>query len=355
MASLSLRAPLDMKYGIGQLRPGTDPDSIAPALAGVVPALRSRPRLQFDCPLPEAVLAATAEALSDNPHVQLRARDRSLHPDLSWLARFAHLRHLHLDVWHATSFDMVADFENLRSLHLGRTRSAKPGLGFINRLERLVELTIEGHGYDWAPLHPVTSLRGLHLHATHAADLEPVRNQPSLEILTVHLGAIPDISLIAELPRLRGLELHQTNRVRSFDVDFLGDCVALEALSLSALRDLTDLAALRRLPARHLRFLILDGLPRLATLADLVGCQQLEELALFDTRPADRRLDVILELPNLNHVVVGDEYPPGQIAALRQAFRGQSLAYRGEMLTGTQRAAKVSWRAPVSYLLDEAA
>ena len=102
-----------------QLLPDTDPASIEAAVAAA-----PRPvTLQFDVPLPDRVLAAVAELLRRHPDVALRAYGREVDPGLGWLSGFEHVEHLRLDLWHATSFDVLAAFTRLRSLALGETKS----------------------------------------------------------------------------------------------------------------------------------------------------------------------------------------------------------------------------------------
>jgi hypothetical protein len=66
--------------------------------------------LQFSEPLSERLLDAAAQALADFPEVGLRVYGRSVDPSLRWLTRFRHIRELWIDLWHVTSFDLVASF-----------------------------------------------------------------------------------------------------------------------------------------------------------------------------------------------------------------------------------------------------
>ena len=85
----------------------------------------------------------------------------------------------------------------------------------------------------------------------------------------------------------------------------------------------------------------------LETFGDLAACARLEELGLYESRPADRRLDVLLECPRLNKLVVGDPYPNDQVAALRNGFRGATLCVCGKDIRGALDDVHVRWRASV--------
>ena len=154
------------------------------------------------------------------------------------------------------------------------------------------------------------------------------------------------------LPNLRALELYQVRRLDTGDLDSLGDCASLEVVSLGALRNVESLQALARRPAETLRLLTLERLTGLATLADLEACTQLEELGLYESRPADRRLDLLLQCPSLNRLVVGDVYPDDQVDLLRTAFRGDTLVLRGEAIRGDLADVLVRWRAPLDRQLE---
>ena len=310
------------------------------------------PRLQFDVPLPDAVLAAVAEVLRRHPDVELRAYGRAVDPGLGWLSGFEHVEHLSLELWHATSFDVLARFKRLRSLGLGETKSRRPSLAFLRELKHLEQLWLEAHDKDFDAVGALPSLRRLALRVPRTRSLEALRGHAGIEIFAMDFGGVRDLSPLADLPRLRGLELDQVRKLDTGDLDPIGDCTGLEAVSLGALRNVESLRALARRPAATLRMLLLERLTGLTTLADLTACERLEELGLYDSRPADRRLDVLLECPRLNRLVAGDAYPADQREAMRTGFTGATLWMRGEAEVGVLADARVRWRASVDELLD---
>jgi hypothetical protein len=340
---------LTIERGYGQLRADLDPASIEPAVA----TAGRRIRLQFDEPLPVDVLAAAAYAIGRHPETLLRAYGRRIDPSLHWLSGFEHVEHLSIELWEVTSFDVLGGFTNLRSLRLGQTRSARPSLSVLGGLDQLEDLWVERHsnGAEWIGTLP--SLQRLALRTPRMKSLDSLRGHPRLEIFEMDFGGIRDLAPLAELPALKALQLYQVRKLDTGDLDALGECRSLVVVSLGALRNVHSLRALARGPAETLRLLLLERLSGLATLADLGSCTRLEQLGLHETRPADRRLDVLLACPRLNRLVVGDAYPAEQIDAVRAGFTGDTLVLRGGgVVRGDMRDVAVRWRAPVKAQLE---
>jgi hypothetical protein len=113
------------------------------------------------------------------------------------------------------------------------------------------------------------------------------------------------------------------------------------------------LRALSRTPAETLRLLLLERLTGLTTLVNLAACTRREQLGLYETRPSDRRLDVLRLCPRLNRLVVADPYTADQMAALRAGFTAETLALHGSgTVRGNIAAVLVRWRTPVTRLLE---
>ena len=334
--------------GIAVLQPNTDPQSVAPVLAQHQPS-----RLQFCEPIPERLLDAAAAALAASPAICFRVYGRSVDPSFEWLERFAHVRDLWLDLWYATTFDRLAVFRDLRHLSLGETASTRPSLGFLRALPALEVLRIEGHDRDFATVAEVQTLRELHLRVPRGKTLDPLRRHPRLEVVAIHFGGIRDLTPLASVPGLRALELWQIRGLDTADLDAVGECRSLLAVSLGALRNVTRLTALTRGPRDTLRYLTLERMSGLQTLADLGECSALEQLYLVESKPKDERLDLAARGRSLRHLLVGDHYPRRQIEATESAFRGATLGVRGEALRGDPegRDVAVAWRRPVEEYL----
>jgi hypothetical protein len=246
-------AKLAVADRIAQVRPDTDPKSIASVLARESPQ-----RVQFSEPLPERLLEAVANALARFPEVGLRVYGRSLDPSLAWLEPFAHVGDLTVDLWQVTSFDRLASFRNLRRLSLGETSSKKPSLAFVRDLLRLEVLYVEAHDRDFEAIGEVETLRQLHLRVPRAKNLDPLGGLPRLELIEIDFGAIRDLRPLAEIPCLLAVGLYQVRELETTDLDALGECPSLLALSLGALRNVTRLSALAGRPRGTLRYLTLE-------------------------------------------------------------------------------------------------
>ena len=340
---------LVVEANIAQLEPDTDPHSVAPVLA------RDRPRvLQFTEPLPDILLDAAAAALAEIPEVRFRVYGRAVDPSLRWLERFAHVRDLAIDLWHATSFDLLSVFTNLERLSLGQTASKRPSLGFLPHLPKLEVLRVEAHDRDFAAIADVEGLRELHLRVPRSKTLDPLRGHPSLQVVAMDFGGIRDLTPLAEIPRLRAVELYQVRKLDTDDLAALGELKSLIALSLGALRNVAHFAALTRGPRNTLRYLTIERMLGLQTLAHLAGLDALEQLYLVEAKPRDGRLDLVARAPDLRHLVVGDHYPKHQLEATEAVFRGETLWVRSTSLRGDpdRRNVDVRWRRPVEQYLS---
>jgi hypothetical protein len=333
---------------IAQLHPDTAPKSIALVLARHRPAV-----VQFSEPLPERVLAATAAALADLPEIRLRAYGRALDPSLDWLKPFSQVRELAIDLWNVTSFEPLAVFHDLRRLSLGETASKRPSLAFLKDLPELEALYVEAHDRDFAAIAEVKTLKELHLRVPRVQALDSLRGHPRLAVVSIAFGAIRDLRPLADIPGLRALDLYQVRKLDTNDLEALGDCRSLFALSLGALRNVRRLSALARSPKDTLRYLTLERMSGLETLAELAECAVLEQIYLVDSKPRDGRLDLLARSCSLRHLIVGDHYSKEQIEAADSAFAGETLWVHGKSLRGDPERSNVEvrWRRPVGEYL----
>jgi hypothetical protein len=342
--------PFQIWQGRGQLWPDTDPASIGRALDAN--GARDEPRrrtVQFDRPLPSRLLDAAAAALAAHPDVELYIYGTGLDPSLEGLERFQHVQHLSVGIRDVTTYEPIRNLRGLKSLVLQNGLSTSLSVDFVADLPELVRLYVVGVSRGVEALSNARSLRSLSCTAK-AATLQALGHHPSLQFLKLTFGTARDLRPLATVARLRGLEIYQISELSSDDLDPLGDCVGLEALSLGALRHVTNLAPLNRLPSRTLRCLLLEKLTHLASFDDIGNCLALEQLGLFESRPADRSLAPLTRLPRLQHLWIGDVYPKAEIDHLVSQFAGASLHYRDKIQQGES---KPAWRATVEHLLDE--
>ena len=329
-----MRAPLDVVYDFGHLRPDTDPAMVLPALE--VDREPRIDRLQFDQPLPEEVLDAAAAALERHPEVALRAfGDGGVDPSLEWLSRFPKLRRLSVELFTVESFAPIAHLTALREVHVGATRSSRPSLDFVAGLPDLVELSFEGHGAKgFEAVAGAERLTTLRVRKPKMKSLDPLAGHGSVEVVTMALGGLTDLTPLATLPRLREVDLLEVRGLGGRDLDALSGCAALTRLGLFALRGVDDLGALGGGPVvESLEALTLDRLGALQTLDPLAACSNLRELSIVDARPADRDLAPLHGLTSLRRVFLGDAYPASQLRALRDATGPGVVNHRGQVLT----------------------
>jgi hypothetical protein len=336
--------------GIVEVDPETDPRTVAAVVRARQPS-----HLQFSRPLSDDLLRAMSEALQEAPGVRLRAYGRSVDPSLSWLRFFPEVQHLVVELWHVESFAELEPLSSLRSLGLGQTKSTRPSLGFLDGLPDLERLWVEGHARDFDAVGAVPHLRRLSLRVPKAKTLDALAGHSSLEVFAMDFGGIRDIKVLATLPSLKAVDLFQVRLFDSADLEALGDCHHLVALSLGALRNVDSLAALTRGPSDSLRFLTLESMRGLATLGDLAECRALEQLGLFgDCRPHDGRLDRVAANPSLRHLIAGDPYDDAQVAAAGARFQGETLWINGKAVTGTYPGPDIAvrWRRRVEDYLE---
>jgi hypothetical protein len=210
-----------------------------------------------------------------------------------------------------------------------------------------------GPRQDFDAVGEVASLHRLALRVPRVKSLDALRGHAGIEIFEMDFGGIRDLSPLAAVPNLRALQLYQVRKLDTDNLDPVGECNALEVVSFGALRNVKSLRALAHGPAKTLRLLTLERLTGLETLDDLAACSQLEELGLYESRPADRRLDVLLACPRLNKLVAPDAYPDDQVDALKAGFRGETLVLRGGVAgRGDLADVAVRWRARVKGQLE---
>jgi hypothetical protein len=128
------------------------------------------------------------------------------------------------------------------------------------------------------------------------------------------------------------------------DLEPLARVPSLDALALGAVRNVTAMSWLDE--GRHrLRFLTLEGLPGLDSFGPLRRCSELVAFGGWDSRPADRRLTPLHELP-LADLVLGDVYPADEIDALLDQCRARVRIRGTESSHGE---AELHWRMLFEY------
>lgn len=302
---------------------------------------------------PAETLSTLADALRVHPTTRLHVNGSKFQGDLDWLDGFSHIEHLVIAAYYVTSYDVLSQFDRLKTLALGDTQKTGLSLEPLRGMVRLRDLFIHGKKRHTEVVQELTGLRQLMITRTGEKSLEFVREHPSLESVTVEFGSAHDLSALGTVPGLKALGLYQIQRLDDAALEFIASTPVI-ALSLGALPHVTTLRALTGRPRDTLRFLILEGLSGLGTLEPLAACRALEQVFLIESRPKDRNLGFIARAPRLRHLLSGDPYSRAEQAALLDEFHGETLWIRGKALRGDlkNRDILVQWRKPVDEFLE---
>jgi hypothetical protein len=290
------------------------------------------------------VIRAAVDASSSSPDVLLYVLGYVGEPDPQALAQFRWVAHLNVNLRAATNLEFLASFTALRSLTIQSSSARKLPLDFLAGMKSLTRLTLPGSVRAVDALAACDKLEVLHCSANSAV-FDALTGHPGLTYLDVSFGSHRDLSALATLPALRGVALYRVVGLDGDDLRPLGDCSALEALSLGALKHVTHLGALTGEVRHSLRALLLERLPNMENLAGLAGCERLEQLGLYESRPKDRSLAPLRSAGALAHLVLGDAYPAVAIQELNTWYSG-ALSYRG---TGPADLTP-RWRTPIEVL-----
>jgi hypothetical protein len=230
----------------------------------------------------------------------------------------------------------------LRSLTLQGLVKRNVSIAAIARAPGLEHLSVDGSIRDLHVIRDLVELSELRARAT-AEVLESLEGHPSLRRLRLHRGTHRDLSALESCPQLADVEIWQIPKLTVTDLEPLARVPSLDALALGALRNVTTMSWLDE--GRHrLRFLTLEGLPGLDSFGPLRRCSELVAFGAWESRPADRRLTPLHKLP-LADLVLGDVYPPDEIAALLDRCRAR-VRIRGESPRGEP---ELHWRMLFEY------
>ena len=296
---------------------------------------------------------ALATAMSERPEVGLYLYAYGgwgpLDGSLSFLAGFEHLRSLSLALEELAGFEGLARFTELRGLSLRLRSGGGVSLAPLASLNGLTRLSLELRGSDVSALAHLPNLRRLWMSAAKGA-LQPLASHPTLERLELHYGTERDLSPLITCARLRDLSIWCITRLDADDLRAVGEIPSLDALMLGALRNVDSLEPLTS-GGPPLRFLELERLPSLKTLAPLAQVRGLRACTIFDSVPADRSLAPLRDAPKLEEVAIGGDrrFPRAEVDALAAAFSNRRLSYRNEINTGPEDVPRLRWRGLFSY------
>ena len=312
------------KYGEDTvaLRPDTDVRSIKKAVSAVRGRVGSVVvSLRAQDALPERVTSAAAVALGDTGDALLYVLGDGTDFDGEALSAFRGIRHLNLNVRNLKALQFLSNFQALETLTVQHAPRGTLDLDVLRGMRRLTRLAIPAKITHPEALKDCSQL--VHLHCTsNKSLLESLAGHPTLDYLEIEFGTDRDLGGIPDIPLLRGLHIYRVGGLTSEDLEPLSHCRRLQALSLGALRNVSDLAALRGAPSRGLQALLLEDLPNLDSLGDVGACGVLDRLGLYGSRPKDKSLKPLRQIQTLKHLAIGDFYSPSEIKDLMSWYHG---------------------------------
>jgi hypothetical protein len=312
-----------------ELRSSTAVASVLPRLANAAAHPAISPDGKWRRPLalvvgevlPPPLLRAVNDALAAFPETAISVYGAA-GANLAWIEALPALRSVRLKIGSNASLDPMRALPLLRSLELETAYKANPSLRPLEALQSLEVLELDESAKDFDVVESLPRLRHLALTRSRARSLDALRFHPSLETLQIRFGAVRDLSPLATMPSLRGVDLYGISMLLDEHIALLGDLKSLEGLNLERLPRIERLDALALGPASTLRFLHLTGLKRLTTFRPLQQLQKLEELFTRESKPADGEIATLLPLPHLRWLMLLDTYEVEQIDRAIARFDG---------------------------------
>jgi len=175
--------------------------------------------------------------------------------------------------------------------------SCKP----IAECRKLKALSLARMPKDLEAIESLTGLDNLLFLGFTLKSLDVVRPLKNLEMLWVRFGSVPDIAPVAELPKLKALELM---RIRK-----LGDLSPLSAVKTLQYLALGDMKQVEAMPdcsqLKALRRVYLDTMNGITDLSGLTTAPNLEDLIVVNSKIESAVFNPVIAYPKLKRVTVG--------------------------------------------------
>lgn len=219
------------------------------------------------------------------------------------LASLNQLHSLAIGIGELQDFDFLSRLpvDNLRTLYLGKTSSARPELQALARFSQLRTLYLEGQQKQIEVIAGLPRLHDLTLRSLKLERLDFLQGLPRLRLLDIKQCIVRDWSALQRMQGLQFLELWQIRGLG--DLSFLSSMSGLQYLFLQALGQLGQLPGLAQLG--KLRRVQLDTLRNLRDIDSLQQASALQEFIHIADRhwkPADYR--DLLRMPSLKSAKV---------------------------------------------------
>ncbi|WP_064913075.1 hypothetical protein [Mycolicibacterium fortuitum] len=216
-----------------------------------------------------------ADYMRPHAHLQLKVRftNKKKPWDLEFLAPFGQLEKLWVEGTTPESMDGIRHVPRLRSLVLF-DEDKRRSLDVFSQLTELRSLVIAGHSRELDVLATLPNLRSVSLRGVKRDNLEFLGDAARLGALDLNYGRIDDLSALPVLPNLQMFGMSHT---KPADLTPISSCVRLVQLTLA-----------------HMP---LSVFPDLSALTELIAVEALELKGLEDLSP-------LAGAPNVRHITV---------------------------------------------------
>jgi hypothetical protein len=213
------------------------------------------------------------------------------------------LKALNLQVYDLKSFDLIADIgESITDLRLGRTKSKKPNLAFLQSYKNLKNLSIHGHKKHLHIIGELSKLESLSLAGITVDNFNFLGQLPLLVELFLDLVKCEDFCSLKDL-NLKGFGLSEIRGMT--DLSFISHLKKLQCLSLSSLNKVTTLPEFMHTP--QLKRVFIENMKALEKISTLFNCTQLVDLIfrMDSTNLTPRDFEPLVHMKELKFATIG--------------------------------------------------
>lgn len=232
--------------------------------------------VQFETKLTQCDHMKLAERLRHFPEIYLRAYELfgSAENDLDFLQHYKGLKRLSVDLYNLQSVEGIQHIaDSLEYFVFGKTKK-KMSVEFLARCGRLKGLFLEEHVIGIDAVSKLKNLEELILRSITLPDLEIIATLPKLWSLDIKLGGTKNFAALSRLKSLKYLELWMVKGI--FDLSVISEVTTLQEIFLESLRNITTVPPLHKL--RKLRRVTFKNMQGIRDLSPLLGAKSLEDV-----------------------------------------------------------------------------
>lgn len=197
--------------------------------------------------------------------------------DFSFLNLIPAVKKLAITSYLTSDFTQLTKIPELKSLHIGETKSISVDLNFISGFKKLEELYIDGMKRGLESISSLSFLKTLTLRGIKLNNLEMIIGLKNLEELNLLFGSYKNLDAISTAKKLKRLEISRTRQIPNFS--FLKSLTNLTSLSFEGMSQMEELPELNGL--KNLRKILIDNNSSLTDISSVEQLEKLEQLVLF--------------------------------------------------------------------------